>query len=383
MKNFSSKGIRFSGDSIKSCIGFIDLVDSTKNTITMEGLDYIRRYYSTFINSLSNLVKSSNGRVVKNIGDCLLFYFPNTSNEKNEHSFREVIECILKILDNRYSLNDELSKQHLPPFNFRISIDYGTVDLALVGDYSQIDLFGSTLNLCSKINSSSSLSIPNEIIIGDNFYRILKSFPSIVRDFNFLNNGEYKITETTGYPTYNIKRKSYSSSPLITKNANDTRNAHHDKQSSSSIFENLDTNYDINSKEKDLFSHKKNNNNKRIILVDDEQDILFTYRAFLKDYNYEVTSFTDPSIALNYIRDHSNFNDLLLVILDIRMKNLNGFQLHQQIKSIDPTIKILFITALDILDELLSIVPGLSKEQIIRKPVDRKIFTDTVKKLIN
>jgi class 3 adenylate cyclase len=384
MKNFSSKGIRFSGDSIKSCVGFIDLVDSTKNTITMEGLDYIRRYYSTFINSLSNLVKSSNGRVVKNIGDCLLFYFPNTSNEKNEHSFREVIECVLKILDNRYSLNDELSKQHLPPFNFRISIDYGIVDLALVGDYSQIDLFGSTLNLCSKINSSSSLSIPNEIIIGDNFYRILKSFSSIVRDFNFLNNGEYKITETTGYPTYNIKRKSYSSSStLITKNANDTRNAHHDKQSSSSIFENLDTNYDINSKEKDLFSHKKNNNNKRIILVDDEQDILFTYRAFLKDYNYEVTSFTDPSIALNYIRDHSNFNDLLLVILDIRMKNLNGFQLHQQIKSIDPTIKILFITALDILDELLSIVPGLTKEQIIRKPVDRKIFTNTVKKLIN
>jgi CheY-like chemotaxis protein len=384
MKNFSSKGIRFSGDSIKSCIGFIDLVDSTKNTITMEGLDYIRRYYSTFINSLSNLVKSSNGRVVKNIGDCLLFYFPNTSNEKNEHSFREVIECVLKILDNRYSLNDELSKQHLPPFNFRISIDYGIVDLALVGDYSQIDLFGSTLNLCSKINSSSSLSIPNEIIIGDNFYRILKSFSSIVRDFNFCNNGEYKITETTGYPTYNIKRKSYSSSsPLITTNANDTRNAQHDKQSSSSIFENLDTNYYINSKEKDLFSHKKNNNNKKIILVDDEQDILFTYRAFLKDYNYEVTSFTDPSIALNYIRDHGNFNDLLLVILDIRMKNLNGFQLHQQIKSIDPTIKILFITALDILDELLSIVPGLSKEQIMRKPIDKKEFTNTVKKLIN
>jgi CheY-like chemotaxis protein len=212
----------------------------------------------------------------------------------------------------------------------------------------------------------------------------LKSFSSIVRDFNFLNNGEYKITETTGYPTYNIKRKSYSSSsPLITTNANDTRNAQHDKQSSSSIFENLDTNYYINSKEKDLFSHKKNNNNKKIILVDDEQDILFTYRAFLKDYNYEVTSFTDPSIALNYIRDHGNFNDLLLVILDIRMKNLNGFQLHQQIKSIDPTIKILFITALDILDELLSIVPGLSKEQIMRKPIDKKEFTNTVKKLIN
>ncbi|MCJ7637820.1 MAG: response regulator [Nitrososphaeraceae archaeon] len=385
MKNFSSKGIRFSGDSIKSCVGFIDLVDSTKNTITMEGLDYIRRYYSTFINSVSDLVKSSSGRVVKNIGDCLLFYFPKTSNDKNENSFREVIECALKILDRRYSINDELSKQHLPPFNFRISIDYGVVDLALVGDYSQIDLFGSTLNLCSKINSSSSLSIPNEIIIGENFYRILKSFSAIVKDFNFSNNGDYKLTETTGYPTYNVKRKSYSSSSLnTTTNINDTRSSlHNDKQLSDSIFENsLDDSSYIRGKEKGLFSHNKNNNNKRIILVDDEQDILFTYRAFLKDYNYEVSSFTDPSKALNYIRDHDNFNDIL-VVLDIRMKNLNGFQLHQQIKSIDPTIKILFVTALDILDELLSIVPGVSKDQIMRKPVDRKIFTNTVKKLIN
>jgi CheY-like chemotaxis protein len=382
MKNFSSKGIRFSGDSIKSCVGFIDLVDSTKNTITMEGLDYIRKYYSTFINSVSAIVKSSNGRIVKNIGDCLLFYFPKTSNDQNEIFFREVIECALKILETRYSLNDELAKQHLPPFNFRISIDYGVVDLALVGDYSQIDLFGSTLNLCSKINSSS-LSIPNEIIIGDNFYRLLKSFPSIVKDFNFSNNGVYKITESTEYPTYNIKRKSYTFSSIITRNVNDTRNSNQDKQLSTSIFENsLDNSSYIDSKGTGLFSHKKINNNKRIILVDDEQDILFTYKAFLQDYNYEVTSFTDPSIALNYIRDHSDFNDLL-VILDIRMKNLNGFQLHQQIKAIDPTIKILFITALDILDELLSIVPGVSKEQIMRKPVDKKIFTNTIKKLIN
>ena len=48
------------------------------------------------------------------------------------------------------------------------------------------------------------------------------------------------------------------------------------------------------------------------------------------------------------------------------MKNLNGFQLHQQTKSIDPTIKILFITALDILDEFSTIIPGISKEYIMK-----------------
>ena len=63
------------------------------------------------------------------------------------------------------------------------------------------------------------------------------------------------------------------------------------------------------------------------------------------------------------------------------MKNLNGFQLHQHIKAIDPTIKILFVTALDILNEFSTIIPGISKEQIMRKPVDKNEFINTVKKL--
>ena len=64
------------------------------------------------------------------------------------------------------------------------------------------------------------------------------------------------------------------------------------------------------------------------------------------------------------------------------MKNLNGFQLHQQIKAIDPTIKVLFVTALDILNEFSTIIPGISKEQIMKKPIDKKEFTNTVKKLL-
>ena len=102
MRNLSSKGIRFSGDSIKSCVCFIDLVDSTKNTITMEGLENIRKYYSTFINSVSDIVKSSSGKVIKNIGDCLLFYFPKTSNHNNMDAFREVIDCGSKILNDYF-----------------------------------------------------------------------------------------------------------------------------------------------------------------------------------------------------------------------------------------------------------------------------------------
>ena len=131
---------------------------------------------------------------------------------------------------------------------------------------------------------------------------------------------------------------------------------------------------------KDLFFHQRDNNKKKIILVDDDPDILLTYESFLNESRYEIISFTNSTNALNYIKTLSNFEDLL-VTLDIRMKDLNGFQLYQQIKAIDPTIKILFITALDILDEILTIVPGLSKDQILIKPVEEKVLLNTIKKL--
>jgi CheY-like chemotaxis protein len=278
-------------------------------------------------------------------------------------------------------MNNELlkKKNNLPPVErYKISLDYGVVDLALAGDNYQLDIFGSAVNLCSKINSSFSVAAKNEIIIGNNFYRIIKSFPNVLNKYNFINNGEFKVTENIGYPTYNIKRR--SNTLLQNDYTNSTHSVRMEKQSSNSYAE-KDFIENKNNKREGFFFHKKNKN-KRIILVDDDQEILFTYRLFLEGYDYHINSFTDPFSALNYIKDLPNFNDLL-VILDIRMENLNGFQLHQQIKSIDPTIKILFITVLDILDEILTIVPGLSKEQIMRKPVEKKTFTNTVKNMLN
>ena len=162
------------------------------------------------------------------------------------------------------------------------------------------------------------------------------------------------------YPLYKIKRKNVFELDIEVNDKN------------SSYNQQLDSS---------LGNLNNNNNNEKIILVDDEEDVLFTYKSFLEDHDYDVIAFTEPSLAINYIRNISNFRDLLL-ILDIRMKNLNGFQLHQQIKSIDPTIKVLFVTALDILDEFSTIIPGISKEYIMKKPVDRKIFTNTIQKIL-
>ena len=377
--NKGNKNIKFSDDSIKCCVCFIEFQSSIDNTTIADDSSNIREYYSIIINSLSEIIKRYNGKIVKSLGDRLLCYFLNFSDLDNEKAVEEVIECGLEILEKREDMNKELFRENnLPPVeSYKISLDYGVVDLALAGDNYQIDIFGSAVNICSKINSSSSLSAHNEIIIGNNFYRIIKSFSNILNKYNFINNGEFKVTENIGYPTYNIKRR--DNTFLKNDDIYGTHSMMMEKKLNSYAEEDLIENK--NKKREGSFFHKKKTN-KRIIIIDDDEDVLFTYKSLLEDYDYHIACFTDPALTLNYLKDLSNFNDLL-VILDIRMKNLNGFQLHQQIKAIDPTIKILFVTGLDILDELLSIIPGLSREQIMRKPVDRKIFTSTIKKILN
>lgn len=374
--NKGNKSIKFTDDSLKCCICFI----AFESLININSLKFessqIREYYSIVINSLTKIVNSKNGKVVKSLGDRLLCYFLNFADINDEKAFEEVIECGFEIIDKREDINKELSmKNNLPPLEyFKISIDYGVVDLALAGDNYQLDVFGSTVNVCSKINSSSSLSpSKNETIIGNNFYRVLKSFSNLINKYNFINSGEFQITENIGYPTFNIKRKNTSS---LQNGVEDITYALK-KDTNFSDKDNLENKIS----KRNFFFHKKNKS-KRIIIVDDDQEIVYTYKLFLENYDYHLISFLDPIAALDYIKNLSNFNDLL-IILDIRMENLNGFQLHQQIKAIDPTIKIIFITVLDIAEELLTIVPGLSKEQILRKPVNKKEFTSTVKNMLN
>jgi CheY-like chemotaxis protein len=118
----------------------------------------------------------------------------------------------------------------------------------------------------------------------------------------------------------------------------------------------------------------------KIMLVDDEQDALSTYKAFLlaAAEEYNVDAFTDSYEALKHFinLNHSYYD---LVITDIRMPSLNGLQLYQKIKAIDNTIKIVFVSALDSLQEMASIFPNLDFKNIIRKPANQEVFLDKVK----
>ena len=77
------------------------------------------------------------------------------------------------------------------------------------------------------------------------------------------------------------------------------------------------------------------------MLVDDQADMLFTYRSFLEGQGFNVESFTDPIVALRQFAqlDTSKYD---LVVMDIRMPQLNGLQLYQRLRAINSTVRILF-----------------------------------------
>jgi two-component system OmpR family response regulator len=79
----------------------------------------------------------------------------------------------------------------------------------------------------------------------------------------------------------------------------------------------------------------------RILIVDDEDDINLLFKKVLEDNGYKVATFNDPLVALQNFTAGSY--DLLL--LDMLMPNMNGFELFQKIRILDDKVKICFLTA--------------------------------------
>lgn len=105
---------------------------------------------------------------------------------------------------------------------------------------------------------------------------------------------------------------------------------------------------------------------RKILLVDDEADIVSTFKMILEMNNFEVDGYTNPLSALSNFRP----NEFGLLILDIRMPVMNGFELFKRIKEIDDRVQACFITAYeDYRDEFKESFPMLDEAKyFIRKP---------------
>ena len=111
-------------------------------------------------------------KIIKNSGDALIFYFPGTSVSNNDISFKRVIECALTMLDARQIINRQPYIKALPSINYRISADYGRLEMVKTSHSRAKDFFGSTMNLCAKMNSKAK---PNSLVIGESLFKHVKS----------------------------------------------------------------------------------------------------------------------------------------------------------------------------------------------------------------
>ena len=121
--------------------------------------------------------------------------------------------------------------------------------------------------------------------------------------------------------------------------------------------------------------HQHHFPNSTIMIVDDEPDVLLTYESFLSYTGFKVRTFVDSYQALKAFASNPNLYDL--VILDIRMENMNGLQLYQSLKAMNPSSKIIFVSALDAAKELTSIL-SIDPENVIKKPVEKETFMKAV-----
>jgi DNA-binding response OmpR family regulator len=81
----------------------------------------------------------------------------------------------------------------------------------------------------------------------------------------------------------------------------------------------------------------------RVLIVDDEEDITAIFKIGLQRSEFIVTTYNDPRKALSHFRP--GMYDLL--ILDVRMPGMNGFELYQKMKDMDEKVKVCFLTAFE------------------------------------
>ena len=105
-----------------------------------------------------------------------------------------------------------------------------------------------------------------------------------------------------------------------------------------------------------------------IMVVDDDFDIVSLIKLSFQRRSFNVYGFTDPRLAL----EHFNLNapGYILVISDMRMPQMNGFEFIKKIKEIKPEIKVFLMTAFEINDiEFRRLLPSTKIDEFIQKPV--------------
>jgi CheY-like chemotaxis protein len=124
------------------------------------------------------------------------------------------------------------------------------------------------------------------------------------------------------------------------------------------------------------------NTKNRILVVDDEPDITLTLKAGLEIVGlFDVDAFNDPESALESFKP----DFYALILIDIMMPKISGFELYEQLKKVDPDIKVCFLTASEMYYERNRGIEhcALNKDLFLQKPISTNDLIMEVNKKIN
>jgi DNA-binding response OmpR family regulator len=116
---------------------------------------------------------------------------------------------------------------------------------------------------------------------------------------------------------------------------------------------------------------------KTVLIVDDEPDVKLALKIALEENGFEVDAFDDPVIALEHFK--KGVYDLL--ILDIKMPKMHGFELYREIRKVDSQVKICFLTAGEMYYGAYTDI--FNENQFIRKPIENKELINRVNEIID
>lgn len=119
-----------------------------------------------------------------------------------------------------------------------------------------------------------------------------------------------------------------------------------------------------------------------ILIVDDEFDIIAAFKQGLERQGYQVFAFTDALLALEHFKINSEKYGL--VISDLRMPGMNGYEFIKRIKEIKIEVKVFFMTAFEIDDvEFKRVLPSVEIDEFIQKPITINDLTGVISKYVS
>ena len=120
--------------------------------------------------------------------------------------------------------------------------------------------------------------------------------------------------------------------------------------------------------------------NKCILAVDDEVDIVNLIKQSLDMNGFKVCTFTDALASLEHFKSNSRYYDI--IISDIRMPGMNGYEFIKHVKNINSKVKVVLMTAFEINDkEFHNLLPDIKVDAFLQKPFSIQQLNDAVEKI--